>query len=233
MKRKYVDSHWLIFAVQGVFMLLFGWFTMFANVESLNTLVAVIGTVLLGLGVIELFNLLRRTVLKETWGLSLALAVFEIAVAFTLLFTLDMNSVLHLAIIASYVVVRGLLEILIGLRSVDDRTDKFIWTGLGVIGCIMGFVILNSETFAESIGFIKVFGSYMMLAGFTHLIYGVHNNDQAKILKEQRTASAKRSASKRSAVRKPAAKAPTKKAPAKKLVAKKAPAKKKSTSRKK
>jgi len=41
-------------------------------------------------------------------------------------------------LIAGYTIVRGVLEIMIGLKSVDDKTDKFIWILLGICGAIMG-----------------------------------------------------------------------------------------------
>lgn len=198
LKRKYADSHWLVFVCQGVIALLFGWFTLFANVTSLNILVAVIGSLLLGLGIMELFNMLRRTHLRETWGLSFAMALFDIVVAFVLLFTLDLNGVYQLAIIAAYTVVSGLLQIIMGVKSVDDRTDKFIWALIGICGCIMGFVILNSErSFTESLSFVKIFGAYMMLFGLANMIYGVHNRDQVKEIAEARRATAKKASATR------------------------------------
>ena len=68
--RKYIDSHWLYFAVQGVIALLFGWFVAFTGINDSTTLVSCASIVMLGLGAIELTNLLHRTRLKETSGLS-------------------------------------------------------------------------------------------------------------------------------------------------------------------
>ncbi len=228
-KRKYVDSHWLIFAFEGAIALLFGWFALFTNLRETDALVSIVGSALLGLGIIELFNLLRRAHLNETWGFTLVSALIEIGVAFALLFTADQELVWHLALIAGYTVVRGLFEILIGLKAVDDLTDKFIWIITGICGTVMGFVILNSgnETVSENaLTFIKFFGAYMTLYGLANLIYGVHNHDQANDLKAERSAAAKRGAKKLAAV----AKAPAKKV-VKKPAAKK-PATKKTTTKK-
>lgn len=184
--KKYIDSHWLIFAFQGIISLLFGWFVMFTGITDVTALVAIVGAFLLGLGVIELFNLLHRTHLKETWGLSLSVSVIEIAVALVLLFTLNQNVALHLAIIACYTIFRGVFEILIGLKSIDDSTDKLIWTICGICGVIMGFVILNSGTLGYQNTFLQFFGAYMMVFGLCNLIYGVHNRDQKHIAKLER-----------------------------------------------
>jgi uncharacterized membrane protein HdeD (DUF308 family) len=224
-KRKYVDSHWLIFAFEGAVALLFGWFTLFTNLNDTNALVSIVGSLLLGLGIIELFNLLRRAHLNETWGFTLVSALLEVGIAFALLFTADQEAVWHLALIAGYTVARGVIEILIGLRAVDDITDRFIWIITGICGAVMGFVILNSGEATvndNAPAFIKFFGAYMTLYGLANLIYGVHNHDQETDLKAERSAAAKKAAKKLATV----AKAPAKKATVKKTVAKKPAAKK-------
>ena len=198
-KRKYVDSHWLIFAFEGAVALLFGWFALFTNLNDTNALVSIVGSMLLGLGIIELFNLLRRAHLNETWGFTLVSALFEVGIAFTLLFTSGHEQVWHLALIAGYTVIRGVFEVLIGLRAIDDITDKFIWVLTGICGVVMGFVILNSGNIAvlnNAPTFIKFFGSYMIIYGLANLIYGVHNHDQAKELRAERSMTAKKATSK-------------------------------------
>ena len=176
-KRKYIDSHWLIFALQGVLALLFGWYALFTNLNSFEAIIVIAGTVLLGLGIIEMLNLLTRTHLKETWGLSLLMAVLEIATAFTMLFAKDQNAIWHLAIIGLYTITRGILEIFIGLGSVDDLTDRFIWVLTGISGCIIGIVVVNAGHLGN-LPFIKYFGSYMMIFGISNLIYAIHNKEQ-------------------------------------------------------
>lgn len=177
-KLKYIDSHWPVFAVQGVIALLFGWFVMFNNTTDITALIVIVGATLLGLGIIELFNSLQRARSHSTLGLSLAVAIFEVAVALSLLFTLDQNPAWHLTAVAVYTLVRGVFEILIGLRSVDDSTDRSIWVICGICGSIVSFAILNSGHFANIATFIKFFGSYMMIFGLCNLIYGLHNRDQ-------------------------------------------------------
>lgn len=176
-KRKYIDSHWLVFIIQGILAMLFGVFMTFTGIENARSLVVATSIFMLCFGVIELGNLLRRTHLKETWGLSLAIATIEVCVGLGLLFTIDQNIAWSLAIIAIYTIARGVLEIFIGLKSVDDRTDKAIWTICGVCGSILGFVILNSGG-ANTTSFLRAFGVYMIIFGLSSLIYGFHNRDQ-------------------------------------------------------
>lgn len=193
-KKKYVDSHWLVFTFQGVAALLFGWFAIFTNLKEHSGLIALTGLILLFFGVIELFNLLHRTHLKLTWGLTLGIAILEIAAALTLLFSINQNPAWHIGILSGYVLTRGVLEILLGLRSVDDRTDRAIWVISGISGAILSFVILNSGSIFGSPSFFQCFGVYMSIFGLATLIYGIHNRDQSKLYAEERSLAAKKAA---------------------------------------
>ena len=192
-KRKYIDSHWLVFALHGVIGLVFGLYIIGASLQvtTMNSmitsemLVNIVAIALLTLGVVELLNMFYRARKQETWGLSVVVAFLEIAAAFGLLFTQGQDIVWHLAIIASYTVLRGVFEILIGLRAVDDMTDKFIWIVCGICGVVLGFVILNSGHFSNATTFLQFFGAYMMVFGLGNLIYGVHNLNQKKEYSEE------------------------------------------------
>lgn len=190
-KLKYIDSHWGIFALQGVVALLFGWFALFTSSSDIQTLVIVVGSVLLSLGIIELLNLLARARTKNTWGVSLVMAILEISAGLALLFTYEQNVAWHLVVIAAYTILRGIFEIILGLRSIDDLTDKFIWILAGICACIMGIVILNTGHLGTT-PFIKYFGSYMMVFGVVNLIYSVHNNEQGKDYRSEKLAAKKK-----------------------------------------
>ena len=207
-KLKYIDSHWGIFALQGVVALLFGWFALFTNSSDIQTLVIVVGSVLLSLGIIELLNLLARARTKNTWGVSLVMAILEISAGLALLFTYEQNVAWHLIVIAAYTLLRGIFEIILGLKAIDDLTDKFIWILAGVCACIMGVVILNTGHLG-TIPFIKYFGSYMMVFGVVNLIYSVHNNEQGKDYRSEKLV-AKKKISKTLELKTPVSKTTTK-----------------------
>ena len=195
-KLKHIDRHPLAFVVQGLISLCAGGFFIFTAERDLKTLVTIVAVTLFLLGLVEVFNVVHRAKVRETWLFSLSIAVVEVAIAFILLFLLHQNVAWHLGIIAGYTLARGLAEILIGMRSIDDSTDKFIWTVTGVIGAIMGFVIFCSGNTAENVAFIQFFGSYMMIFGVANLIYGVHNRDQYKEYRAERKQIAKKTAKK-------------------------------------
>lgn len=189
-KLKYIDSHWGIFVLQGIVALLFGWFALFTSSSDVQTLVIIVGSVLLSLGIIELLNLLARTRAKNTWGVALFMAILEVTAGLSLLFTYEQNVAWHLIVIASYTIIRGIFEIILGLKAIDDLTDKFIWILTGVCACIMGAVIFNTGHLGNT-PFIKYFGSYMMVFGVVNLIYAIHNKEQAKDYRLEKIATKK------------------------------------------
>ena len=184
--RKYVESHWLFYAFQGLVSLLFGGYILFAANNSISELAALVGVALLCLGVIELFNLLYRKHFGGSLTLSLILAITEIAIAMLILFTRDNNMVWPLTLIAIYTIGRGILEIVLSFVAMTDKTDRFMWIVCGICACVIGVVILNSGNFISPTSFIKFFGSYMMIYGVTNLFYGIHNRNELAELKEER-----------------------------------------------
>ncbi len=174
-KKQYVDSHWLIFAIQGLVALVFGWLIMFTNLAGTHTLVAAVGTVLLALGIIEIINVLNRRRKHFAWGLALTIAIVEIGVGLSLLLTKELSVAVHLSIIAGYTTVRGLFEVMIAVRSLSDLVTKILWIVTGAFGMVLGFVIFNSGNIdLANTTFIKLFGTYMMVFGLTNIIFGLH-----------------------------------------------------------
>ncbi|MBQ7040697.1 DUF308 domain-containing protein [Candidatus Saccharibacteria bacterium] len=200
--KKYIESHWLVFALQGIVGLLFGWFVMFTNIQEVSTLVVISGSTLLALGVIDVANLIYRKRRQQNWGLALMLMFLNLAVGLALLFTKDLNVAWALGLLAGYTIFCGVFEILQGFKSLSDPTDRFMWIVCGICACILGFVVLNSGHFENPTTFIKFFGTYMMIYGITTLIYAVHNkNELAEQKEERRLAREKRKAEKAAAER--------------------------------
>lgn len=184
--RRFIETHWLFYAFQGVASILFGAYLLFTNVTAISSLTATIGTALLCLGVIEIFSLLYRRHYGKSLSLSLILAASEVIIAFMLLFTQDYNMAWALTILAIYTIGRGVLEILLAFTAITDKTDRFMWATCGICGAIIGIVILNSGGFADQTTFVRFFSAYMMIYGVTNLIYGVHNRNELAEQKEAR-----------------------------------------------
>ncbi|MBQ6127720.1 DUF308 domain-containing protein [Candidatus Saccharibacteria bacterium] len=184
--KRFIETHWLFYAFQGVASILFGAFLLFTNITVIHSLTAIIGASLLCLGVIEIFSLLYRRHYGKSLTLSLILSVSEVIIAFMLLFTQDYNMAWALTILAIYTIGRGVLEILLAFTAITDKTDRFMWLTCGICGAIIGVVILNSGGFSDQTTFVRFFSAYMMIYGVTNLIYGVHNRNELAEQKEAR-----------------------------------------------
>ena len=184
--RKFIETHWLFYAFQGVVSFLFGAYLLFTNITAVPTLTAIIGTALLCLGVIEVFSIMYRKHYGKSLILSCILAVSEVVIAFLLLFLQNENMAWALSLLATYTIGRGVLELLLAFLAVTDKTDRFMWATCGICGAIIGVVILNSGGFVDQTTFVRFFSAYLMIYGVTNLIYGVHNRNELAEQKEAR-----------------------------------------------
>ncbi len=176
-KRKYIDSHWLVFMFQGLVAMFFGCITLFTGDQSSSDLTAVVGISLLALGVVEMANLIHRSFHRQGWLVSVLVVLFDVLFGVLMLCKGGEGAVWRMTILASYTLIRGFFEILIGFRTTIDPTDQFIWVLCGICGLIFGIVILNSGHLG-GVNFIRFFGAYMLILGVSSLNYGFHNRTQ-------------------------------------------------------
>jgi uncharacterized membrane protein HdeD (DUF308 family) len=186
-KKKYIESHWLVFALKGLFALLFGYFIMFTNIRTFFALVMVVGWTLIALGLVEAFNILYRKPRHHNWGLSLAIALIELGIGIGLVVAADAEAWIVLVVVGAYTIIRGFFDITLGIKGLTDKTDKFMWIICGMFGAILGFAILG-DAGESNMNFLRIFGTYMMIFGVTNLIFAIHS----KNLLAEAAASAKR-----------------------------------------
>lgn len=190
-KRKYIDSHWLVFIFQGAIALFFGCLTLFTSSETPSTLTPIIGIALLALAVVEFANSLHRSHNRQGWLIATLVALFDAAFGLTLICITGQEMVWQLSLLAAYTAVRGIFELLIGFRTTIDPTDRFIWVLTGIAGVIFGIVIFNSGHLTN-IDFVRFFGAYLLIFGVSSLIYGIHNRSQKIEDHEARVEAAKK-----------------------------------------
>lgn len=176
-KRKFIDKHWSVFVVRGLFAGVFGFFLLFGGISNIDMMIAIISVFLLLMGIVDSVSALYSSTKKRGWINSIIDAVIDVIAAITLLFFARGDLVFSLVVISVYTVVSGLIDIFHGFLSTVDPTDRFIRVLSGICGCVMGAVILNSGSF-EIMTFIRFFGAYMLVVGVTSLIYGAHNRNQ-------------------------------------------------------
>ena len=177
-KRKYIESHWLIFGVQGIVALLAGAYVMFTSSQDVSQLVIMIGVILVGLAVIEIFNIIHRRRRQDSWGIPLVVACFEAAVGTSMILASNERHELHIALLAGYTLIRGVTSIIIGFVSFkNNMTDRFFWVACGMVGSIIGFVILADQATNDTT-FIRLFGTFLMVLGLTNIFYSIHSRDE-------------------------------------------------------
>lgn len=203
LNRNHIDDHWLTFIAKGAIAALFGWIFLFNSGENSHQMLSIAGFFLLTFSVIEFFNALYRARNKYGWLASVLIAMFDSIAAIIILFTLNEAITASFITISAYAFLRGIVEIILGFRILDDSTDRFIWILTGICGTIMGIVIFNSGHL-EGSAYIRFFGAYILVLGISNLIYGVHNRAQKrayiaeKVAKPAKPAKSKKPAKKSS-----------------------------------
>ena len=186
-KRKYIESHWGVFVLKGIVSLFAGFYMMFTHRQDVNFLIQVVGWTMLALAIIEVVNVAHRSSRQRNWGFPLGLGVVEMAISVALLYTVNPNATLaellplRLSMLAAYVLVASIITVVMGFRSFDNLTDRFMWVVNGMLGCVLGFVIFNAGNISD-VAHIMLFGTYLLINGLTDLFFGIHSKDEMKEL---------------------------------------------------
>lgn len=175
--RRYIDKHWVVFAIRGILAGIFGLLTLFGGMANIEGVIAAISVFLLAMGIVDSVSALYSSTKKHGWINSIIDAAVDVLAAISLLFFAQDDLVTSVVILSIYTIVSGLIDVFHGFVSTVDPTDRFIRILAGVCGCIIGLAILNSGNF-EMTTFIRFFGTYMLIVSITSLIYGVHNRSQ-------------------------------------------------------
>lgn len=196
-RRKYIESHWLVFAVKGGIALIAGLLLTLSNKSDTTYLAKMVGFAMAGLGVMEIFNTINRKRLEHNWGMSLAIGVVELIIAICMLFTLNTglhegwNILTRISLLSFYMLASSVLSIAIGFTCFKDDTDKFMWIVEGMVGAILAFVALGGSGLSDTTH-IKLFGTYLMVRGLTDLIFGIHSREELQAVAEGKVKTTKK-----------------------------------------
>jgi uncharacterized membrane protein HdeD (DUF308 family) len=194
--KQYVETHWWAFFLEGVVAGGFGLFALFNKIEEIHTLAIIVSIVLMFMGVLEIIRSLQAIKSQKDWGLSLVIALIEVAVGAFVLINKE-GAVEYLVIaIAAYMIARGIFDCLVALISFTSHIDRFMWVMSGIVGTTLGFVALASGDYGGTSVF-WILGSYMLVFGLTDLIYSVHARFTLKDIEETIKSPVKKKTSKR------------------------------------
>jgi uncharacterized membrane protein HdeD (DUF308 family) len=189
-KRKFIESHWLTFAVKGAISVVAGLCLMFTRNDDVHLLTQILGWTMFGLAFIEIANVVYRKVRSHNWGFPLFLGLLELGISIALLFTVDPNATdeslipVRVAILSGYVVFASIVTIVMGFASFKNMTDRFMWVVNGMVGTVLALLMLggastaNDTTSAYFGAKVLLFGTYLMVNGITDLFFGIHSRDE-------------------------------------------------------
>lgn len=190
---RFIESHWLTFALKGAISIIAGMCMMMATGGNTEILIRVVGWTMIGLGCIEIANMVHRSTRQHNWGFPLFLGLLEIAIAISLLVTAipgvgaaDLIW-LRIAILSGYVLFASIATIVIGFGSFVNMTDRFMWVVNGMLGAVLSFVMLAGSGMSPT-AHIELFGTYLLINGLTDLFFGVHSREEALTAKAERAA---------------------------------------------
>lgn len=190
-KRKYIESHWLVFGIKGAIAALAGLCLTLTTKENTEYLTAIVGCTMLGLALVELFNMLHRKRRQHTWGASFAISLIELVVAIFLLFTVKPNAsasdtiALRVSVLSAYTLVASVIAIMLAFSGFQNTTDRTMWVIDGVIGCVLAFAMFNGLDVTTH---IKIFGIYLLVKGLTDMYFGAHSREEMAELHAEKAA---------------------------------------------
>jgi len=196
--KKFIESHWLTFALKGAISIVAGLCLMFAPTgdNSISLLTQIAGWTMFGLAFIEVANVIYRQSRSHNWGFPLVLGIIELTIAIALLWTFNPGMPtedlvwVRIILLASYVLFASVVTVVMGFMSFSNMTDRFMWVVNGMLGAIVSFVMFGGTELGTG-AHIQLFGTYLMINGITDLFFGVHSKDEIMIAKAARKAARK------------------------------------------
>lgn len=196
--KKFIESHWLTFALKGAISIVAGLCLMFAPTgdNSISLLTQIAGWTMFGLAFIEVANVVYRQSRSHNWGFPLALGIIELSIAIALLWTFNPGMPtedlvwVRIILLAGYVLFASIVTIAMGFMSFSNMTDRFMWIVNGMLGAIVSFVMFGGTELGTG-AHIQLFGTYLMINGITDLFFGIHSKDEILTAKAARKAARK------------------------------------------
>ena len=196
--KKFIESHWLTFALKGAISIVAGLCLMFAPTgdNSISLLTQIAGWTMFSLAFIEVANVVYRQSRSHNWGFPLVLGIIELSIAIALLWTFNPGMPtedlvwVRIILLAGYVLFASIVTIAMGFMSFSNMTDRFMWIVNGMLGAIVSFVMFGGTELGTG-AHIQLFGTYLMINGITDLFFGIHSKDEILTAKAARKAARK------------------------------------------
>ena len=177
-------KYWLVSAMRGALALIAGLVLVLANTRRtgvLTTLVAVSLSVLLVIGVVDIF--IRRKSGKNILP-TLIIAAMELILV-NLLFASTFEGLMdkitfgaRIISLAVFAIIYSVLAIVRGFKNHKVGIDRFILVVDGLIGIAAGIAMLAGRFFETT--YIMIFGLFLMVNGLTAIMFALSCKSQEK-----------------------------------------------------
>ncbi len=109
------------------------------------------------------------------WGMHFLLGLVELAAGIILCFNTGAALWLVMTVVGSFILVRSVLEVVLGAKFKDDGADKALMIISGLIGTVLGILVLVNTQASASIVMILL-GAYSLVFGAMSLLYGARTH---------------------------------------------------------
>ncbi len=154
--------------------ILFGLFALFAPVWTLKFFVIIAAIALIIIGLVSIITSLAH-VGSRGWGMHFLLGLVELAAGIILCFNTGAALWLVMTVVGSFILVRSVLEVVLGAKFKDDGADKALMIISGLIGTVLGILVLVNTQASASIVMILL-GAYSLVFGAMSLLYGARTH---------------------------------------------------------
>ena len=168
--RQYIENLWLSILAISISMAVFGVIAVIAPVWTITAIIQILAVILLFFGCIsfvQIFSNLKQE--RSVAGAVISTLIF-IATGLTLLLSPGFSLDLVLTVIGVVVLLRGVIDIVVGLGVQKDEADKITWSLSGFLGIVAGILMITKPGLTSAV-LMMILGVYALLTGVTGIFY--------------------------------------------------------------
>ncbi len=162
------EQSWWVYALAGVFSILFGLAAVIWPHITLYVLVILFGAFVIIDGILRLIGMFRAIGAHQPWWPQLVIGIIDIAAGLFILAYPSTTAVVALYVIAFWAILAGVMEIIASLA-----TAQFLLLVVGILSTVFGFVLLGNPA-AGALALVIVIGVFAIIRGIILLIHSFH-----------------------------------------------------------
>lgn len=170
--RQYIENLWLSILAISILMIIFGILAVVVPDWAIAAIIQILAVILLFFGCISFVQIFSNLKHERSISGAIISTLIFIAAGLTLLLSPSFTIDLVLTVIGVVVLLRGIIDIAVGLGVQKDDSDKITWSLSGFLGIIAGILMITKPGLTSAVLMI-ILGAYALVAGITGVIYAV------------------------------------------------------------